>query len=104
MKLSWHGHPRVVRSICQVGSQDAFVPIPGSCQGLQNPLDLVFAAGFESDIDQSVSQADAVISTIELQFDNVGVVCRDDFLQLVERPGAIGKMNLETNKTSVFHE
>jgi hypothetical protein len=64
--------------------ENPFVPVTGNGERFENTLDLILPARFKGYVDERVAQADAVVSAIELQFDDVGVVGGDDPGELME--------------------
>ena len=60
------------------------MPVAGVDQRRENLLNLTWPARFEGDIDERISQADAVIRTIELKLNDVGVMCGNQPRELMK--------------------
>src|SRR4030095_220254 len=61
------------------------VALPARTQRLQDALDLILAAGFQGNVDQRISQVDAVVGAIKLKLDDVRMMSGDDLRELMER-------------------
>ena len=73
-------------------------------EGCSDFFDVLRAAGFEGDVDDSVAEADAVISAVVGGFDNVGALVGDDAGEVVQGAGAIGEVNANPDPAAVFDE
>src|ERR1700675_1476008 len=82
-------------------SKHPFVAITRFHERFQDSLNLVLPARLECHVNQSVAQTDAIIGPVELEFDDIGVMARNNLCELVQGSGAIGQVDLEANQPTV---
>src|SRR5277367_1373921 len=62
------------------------------------------AARFQGDVDGGVAQADAVVSAVELQLDDVGALSGDDGRKFGESAGPIGQVDTDAHQAAVLYQ
>src|ERR1700761_1045136 len=78
--------------------------VTGVGQQGSNLFDVLVATGFEGDVDDCVSEADAVVGAVVSSLHDVGAGVCEDAGELVKRSGAIGEVDAEAGAASIFDE
>lgn len=83
---------------------DSLVTVGSFCQCRPNFFDVLIASCFERDIDDGVTEADAVVGAVVGGLHDIGAGVGEDSCELMQCAGPVGEMNAKAGAASVLDE